>query len=91
MDHSQASALRGVAPFDRDSGQCKGQRFIGGCRQRPRLVICVAALAARRIDPGLKVFADRPAAKGKPPKVVLVAIMRKVIEAANLILKRGTP
>lgn len=91
MDHGQASALLGVAPFDRDSGQWKGQRFIGGGRQRPRRLIYMAALTARRTDPGLKNFADRLAAKGKPPKVVLVALMRKIIEAANLVLKRGTP
>ncbi len=91
MDHGQASALLGVAPFDRDSGAWKGQRFIGGGRQRPRRLIYMAALAARRTDPGLKAFADRLTARGKPPKVVLVAVMRKIIEAANLVLKRGTP
>lgn len=91
MDHGQASALLGVAPFDRDSGQWKGQRFIGGGRQRPRRLVYMAALTARRTDPGLKAFADRLAAKGKPPKLVLVAVMRKLIEAANLVLKRGTP
>jgi len=91
MDRDQPSALLGVAPFDRDSGEWKGQRFIGGGRERPRRLVYMAALAARRIDPGLKAFADRLAAKGKKPKVVLVAVMRKLIEAANLVLKRGTP
>jgi transposase len=91
MDHGQAAALIGVAPFDRDSGDRRGQRVIGGGRARPRRLVYMAALAARRIDPGLKAFADRLAAKGKKPKVVLVAVMRKLIEAANLVLKRGTP
>lgn len=91
MDHGQPSALLGVAPFDRDSGARKGQRFIGGGRQRPRRLVYMAALAARRTDPGLRAFADRLAARGKPPKVVLVAVMRKLIEAANLVLKRGSP
>jgi transposase len=91
MDHGQASALLGVAPFDRDSGEHKGQRFISGGRARPRRLIYLAALAARRTDPNLKAFADRLAAKGKKPKVILVAIMRKLIEAANLVLKRGSP
>ena len=91
MDHGQPSALLGVAPFDRDSGGWKGQRFIGGGRQRPRRLVYIAALAARRTDPDLKAFADRLAARGKPAKVVLVAVMRKLIEAANLVLKRGTP
>jgi transposase len=91
MDHGQPSALPGVAPFDRDSGEWKGQRFIGGGPQRPRRLVYIAALAARRSDPDLKAFADRLAARRKPPKLVLVAVMRKLIEAANLVLKRGTP
>lgn len=91
MDQGQPAALIGVAPFDRDSGEWKGQRFIGGGRARPRRLLYMAALAAKRIDPGLKAFADRLAARGKPPKVIIVAVMRKLIEAANLVLKRGTP
>lgn len=91
MTQGQPAALLGVAPFDRDSGEWKGQRFIGGGRERPRRLVYMAALAARRVDPELKAFADRLAAKGKKPKVVLVAVMRKLIEAANLVLKRGTP
>lgn len=91
MKRGQAAALLGVAPFDCDSGDRKGQRFVSGGRMRPRRLVYMAALAARRMDPSLKAFADRMAAAGKPPKVILVAIMRKLIEAANLVLKRGTP
>lgn len=91
MDRGQAAALIGVAPFDRDSGAFKGQRFIAGGRRRPRRLLYIAALAAKRRDPGLKAFADRLALTGKPPKVILVALMRKLIEAANLILKRNQP
>ena len=91
MQRGQPASLLGVAPFDRDSGDWKGQRFIGGGRARPRRLVYMAALAARRIDPNLKAFADRMAAAGKPPKVILVAVMRKLIEAVNLVLKRGTP
>jgi len=84
-----AASLLGVAPFDRDSGQYKGLRFIAGGRERPRRMLYIAALAARRCDPGFKTFAKHLAAKGKPPKVILVAIMRKLIEAANLVLARS--
>ncbi len=89
MDRGQAAALLGAAPFARDSGQYKGQRFIFGGRGRPRRMFYIAALAARRCDPALKAFGDRLAAAGKPPKVVLVAIMRKLVEAANIVLARG--
>ena len=91
MSQGQAASLLGVAPFDRDSGIFKGKRTIWGGRSRPRRLVYLAALAARRSDPGLKAFAQRLADKGKAPKVVLVAVMRKLIVAANVVLARGTP
>ena len=91
MRRGQAASLIGVAPFDRDSGQFKGLRFIGGGRARPRRMLYLAALAAKRCDPGLKAFAKHLLARGKAPKVVIVAVMRKLIEAANLVLSRGQP
>jgi transposase len=91
MRHGQAAALLGVAPFDRDSGQLKGRRFIGGGRRRPRRLIYMAALSAKRWDPNFRAFAQRLLAKGKPAKLVLVAVMRRLIEAANLVLARAQP
>jgi transposase len=91
MRRGQAAALIGVAPFARDSGQYKGQRFIGGGRSRPRRMLYLAALAAKRWSPDLKAFADRLTARGKPAKLVIVAVMRKLVEAANLVLTRGQP
>jgi transposase len=91
MKRGQAAALLGVAPFDRDSGQFRGLRFIQGGRSRPRRLVYLAALAAKRCDPGLKAFAEHLALRGKPPKLILVAVMRKLIEAANLVLGRGQP
>lgn len=91
MTRGQAASLIGVAPFDRDSGQYRGQRFIAGGRSRPRRMLYLAALAAKRCDPALKAFAQRLLANGKPPKLAIVAVMRKLIEAANLVLQRGQP
>lgn len=91
LKRGQAAALLGVAPFDRDSGQMKGKRFINGGRARPRRMLYLAALAAKRFDPSLKAFADRLAGQGKPAKLIIVAVMRKLIEAANLILARQQP
>lgn len=91
MRRGQASSLIGVAPFDRDSGQHRGQRFIAGGRSRPRRMLYLAALAAKRFDPALKAFAQRLLDNGKPPKLAIVAVMRKLIEAANLVLQRGQP
>jgi transposase len=91
MKPGQAAALVGVAPYVRESGQFKGQRQIAGGRYRPRRQIYMAALSAKSCDPSLKALADRLHAKGKPPKLILVAVMRKLIEAANLVLSRGQP
>lgn len=91
MQRGQAASLLGVAPHARESGQWKGQRFIAGGRSRPRRMLYLAALAARRHDNSLRAFADRLTARGKPPKLAIVAIMRKLIEAANLVLKRHQP
>jgi transposase len=91
MSRGQAASLLGVAPFDRDSGKTNGQRHIFGGRARVRRMVYLAAAVAKRIDPGFKAFAQRLAAAGKKPKVILVAVMRKLVEAANLILGRGTP
>lgn len=91
MRRGQAASLIGVAPFDRDSGQWKGLRFIQGGRGRPRRMLYLAALSAKRCDPALKAFANGLLQRGKPAKLVIVAVMRKLIEAANLVLERGQP
>ena len=91
MRRGQPASLIGVAPFDRDSGQYKGLRFISGGRARPRRMLYLAALAAKRCDPTLRAFAEHLLARGKPAKLVIIAVMRKLIEAANLVLSRGRP
>lgn len=91
MRRGQAASLIGVAPFDRDSGQWKGLRFISGGRARPRRMLHLAALQAKRCSPTLNAFAEGLLARGKPAKLITVAVMRKLIEAANLVLQRGQP
>ena len=91
MQRGQAASLLGVAPFDRDSGQAKGLRFISGGRARPRRMLYLSACRAKVCNPTFKAFAERLRAAGKPPKVTIVAVMRKLIEAANLVLQRGEP
>jgi transposase len=91
LRRGQAAALIGVAPFACESGQTKGLRRIAGGRARPRLLLYLAALAAKRCDPGLKAFAHSLQARGKAAKLITVAVMRKLIEAANLVLQRQQP
>jgi transposase len=56
-----------------------------------RAVLFMAAHAASRHNPALKPFADRLRAAGKKPKVVLVAVARKLLVIANAILRSGKP
>ena len=91
MRRGQPAALLGVAPLDRQSGQWRGRSVIGGGRARPRRMLYLAAIAAKRCDPGFKAFAERLIQAAKPPKVAIVAVMRKLIEAANLVLQRQQP
>jgi len=82
---NEAAALVGVAPYNVDSGFMKGRRVISGGRSRVRKVLYMAAITASRSNPILKAVYDRLIKKGKPAKVALVAIMRKLVELANRI------
>jgi transposase len=87
LERNQASALAGVAPYDRDSGAFRGKRSIAGGRVRVRCALYMATLAAVRHNPVLKEFYQRLVARGKPSKVALVACMRKFIIYINAVLK----
>lgn len=85
------AALVGVAPFDRDSGAYHGKRHIQGGRTFVRNLLYMAALSASRYNPVMRAFRDRLAATGKPPKVVLVAVMHKMLGRLNAMLHTNTP
>jgi transposase len=91
LTNKQAAALAGLAPMADDSGRRSGPRRIAGGRAAVRAVLYMAAQAARRHNPALKAFADRLAAAGKRPKVVLVAVARKLVVIANAILRSKRP
>ena len=91
LGRKQIAALVGVAPFAQDSGTYKGKRRIWGGRATVRHVLYMAALSARRYNPQIKALADRLAAAGKPPKVVLVACMRKLLTILNAIMRSRQP
>jgi transposase len=90
LNRQKIAALVGVAPLNRDSGQWRGRRTIAGGRSSVRNLLYLAALSARRYNPVIRAFADRLAAKGKEPKVILVACMRKLLVILNAMLKTKT-
>ena len=78
----------GLAPFNKDSGKGQGKRFIYGGRSRLRQVLYMAAITAIRFNKDLKVFYMRLKNKGKPSKVALIAVERKLLSIANSVIKR---
>ncbi|MCA9329955.1 IS110 family transposase [Candidatus Saccharibacteria bacterium] len=87
LKRNQASALVGVAPYDRDSGTFQGKRAIAGGRVRLRCALYMATLSAIRHNPIIKEIYLRLVSRGKPKKVALVACMRKFIIYLNTVLK----
>jgi transposase len=85
------AALAGMAPLANDSGQHRGKRFVWGGRAERRAALYMAALSARRCDPVTRVFADRLEQASEPPKVILVACMRKLLTLMNTMLKNNSP
>ena len=79
MSRKQVAALVGVAPYAFESGRFKGRRCIWGGRAPVRNALYMGAMSASNWKPPLRVFHDRLKAAGKLPKVVIVAIMRKMI------------
>ena len=87
LTDGQVAALAGLCPYNRDSGPWQGQRHIRGGRADVRRARYLAALTASRSNPVLKPFYDRLIAAGKPGKVALTAVMRKLIVLMNHMLK----
>jgi transposase len=87
LTRRQIAALVGVAPFNRDSGQWRGHRTIAGGRASVRAALYMASLVATRHNLLLRPFYERLVAAGKPRKVALVAVMRKLITTLNAIAR----
>lgn len=86
----QISALAGLAPYNKDSGQSKGKREIAGGRAAVRAALYMGILSACKFNPAIKKFYDRLIAKGKLKKVAMVACMRKLIVIVNAMLRDNT-
>ena len=83
----QAAALVGLAPIADDSGARRGKRAIAGRRRSLRQVLYQAGLVAAYHNPDLKAWAERLRDAGKPHKVVIVAVARKLVTIANALCK----
>lgn len=91
LNRREIAALTGVAPLANDSGKHRGKRFVWGGRADVRAVLYMATVSAIRCNDPIKAFAERLKNAGKPPKVVIVACMRKLLTIMNSMLKNNTP
>lgn len=86
IESPQLSALLGVAPFAHDSGPSSRARHVRGGRGVVRHVLYMAAVAATRCNPVLSAFYHRLRETGKPAKVCLVAVMRRMLGVLNRLM-----
>lgn len=91
LSRQEVAALAGLAPLNRDSGGQRGRRGTWGGRAGVRAALYMAVLAAIRCNPAIKAFHAQLVAAGKPPKVALVACMRKLLTVLNAIVRAGEP
>jgi len=87
MDNKCVASLAGLAPVARDSGQHSGKRFIRAGRAHLRQALYMPALVAIRFNADMKAKYQALIATGKPPKVAITAVMRKLLILANALLR----
>ena len=86
LDAKAVASLAGLAPVTRQSGAWQGRSFIQGGRARARRLLYMPALAAICYNPDLRAKYGQLVAQGKPRKVAVVAVMRKLLVLANVLL-----
>jgi transposase len=89
LEGKQVASLAGLAPMSRQSGKWQGKERIQGGRAFLRRAIYMPALVATRYNPDLKAKYNQLIRAGKPAKVAITAIMRKLIVTANALLRDG--
>jgi len=87
LDRKQIAALVGLAPLNRDSGKWRGKRTTWGGRAKVRSALYMAALVASQHNPVLKAFYQRLLSFGKPKKLALTAVMRKLLTILNAMVR----
>lgn len=88
LNRGQTAALAGLAPWTRQSGPWEGQRHIGGGRAVIRRALYMSAVVlARKTETTLGKFYARLRLAGKPAKVALTAVMRRLLLQMNQSLK----
>jgi transposase len=91
LDRRRTASLVGVAPMNRDSGAMRGKRRITGGRATVRSALYMAAVAAVPRNTPLRDTYQRLRAAGKPAKLGIIAVMRKLVATLDAIIRDKTP
>ena len=84
-----AASLAGLAPIARDSGASTGRRFIQGGRHAVRRLLYMPALAAIRTNRDMQHTYQTLTQRGKPGKIAITAVMRKLIILTNVLIQQN--
>lgn len=91
LDRRKIASLVGLAPMNRDSGKLRGRRTIIGGRSTVRSALFMSIMVAIRHKLPLNATYQRLRTAGKPPKVAIVACMRKLLTIVNAIIRDEKP
>ena len=91
LNRQQVASLAGLAPINRDSGTMRGRQTTWGGRAAVRCALYMCAVSAWRCNPPLRRFAERLKETGKPFKVVITAVMRKLLTILNVLIRENRP
>jgi len=91
LDRRAIASLAGLAPKARESGKFRGQRRIGQGRDVVRRLLYMSALSLWRTPGPTTATLRRMQEAGKPAKVILIAMARKIVTIANAVLRDQTP
>lgn len=87
--NKQVAALLGTVPYVQESGKFTKTAIIKEGRPVPRKALYMSTLSAIQYNQDFKVFYNRLLNTGKKPKVALIAVMRKFIVLANVLLTQN--
>lgn len=90
LDRRAIASLAGLAPHPTQSGTSIGRNQIGGGRPCVRTALYMAGLVASRCNPRFRAEYRAMRADGKPAKVAIIAVARKLLVLANSLAKKDS-
>jgi transposase len=87
LDRREVASLGGTAPRVHKSGRTDRRRGLAPGRRGVKVILFNPARTAMRWDPEIKAFAECLRARGKPGRVIMVAVMRKLLVRLNAAVR----